>query len=59
MKKIDDLGSEDFAMAVAHGLSLRYVFAESICKASQRTRSQPNMWCCMYIHGDSRIPGRE
>lgn len=51
MKKIDDLGSEDFAMAVAHGLSLRYVFAESIStiNVSQRTRYTPIPWS-VYVH---------
>lgn len=30
MKKTDDLGSGDLAMAIAQGLSLRYAVAESI-----------------------------
>lgn len=61
VKKTDDLGSEDFAMAVTHGLSLRYVFAESIFNTSQRIRYQskavPRMYVC--IHDDNRILGRE
>lgn len=34
VKKTDDLGSGDFAMAVAQGLSLRYAVAESIFNSS-------------------------
>lgn len=55
VKKIDDLGSEDFAMAVAHDLSLRYVFAESIFNTSQISIEN----CTIYIHDDNHTLGRE